>query len=338
MKNFQDYSSLLNILRERNLIIDDEALALDAIRTHGYHRLAGYRYPFRELLPSDEINQITRTYRFDHHYQGSSFKDVLAVYDFDMKLRRVILDGCLEFEVKLRAAVAHVVAAADPLGHTREDYLNSYACQTPTRLDPEKTKLQAWIETVKKTEKREKEDDYVTHFNKVDPGSHLPIWALVEFLELGSIPYLLDLMHATERNKVSRLFGIENGRSFSNMIRAISDLRNRAAHSNRLFNRTMKRSIAPAQKDGLSDNLHHLIEHCSSDQLTGKKLYPVSALLASFLQEHESKSNWNMSFKTQIRKLPTIKLQGHDSNLFTPATSMGFPTNWEEEALWGRSS
>ena len=47
MENFDEQ---LFRLKERGLIIDDEAKALGYLKTIGYYRLSGYLYPFVKVI------------------------------------------------------------------------------------------------------------------------------------------------------------------------------------------------------------------------------------------------------------------------------------------------
>ncbi len=59
----------------------------------------GYQSFFRD--PS------TRVYR-----DGATFEDILALYEFDVELREIMLDALLKVEAKIRSALAYKFCAA----------------------------------------------------------------------------------------------------------------------------------------------------------------------------------------------------------------------------------
>lgn len=336
MKSFRSHPELVQILAGRGMDVGDPAAAEVHLRRHGYHRLGGYRYPFRKMLPPALSNPQARTYRADDYEPGSKLDDVVGLAEFDGRLRRVCLEGLLEFEVRLRSALAHVLSRRDPHAHVTLTELDQSRCQALTAGGG--TKFDAWCATVAKAETRFVDEDYVAHHQALSLGPNMPAWAMVELLEFGSLPYLMDLMRDDDLNEVAGLFGVRNGRQLAPWVRAFADLRNAAAHNQRLFNRTMKRAVAVKAGAVNSPLLDHVLDAPASRvpayPVNNRRLYKVSAVLAYTLRSHEAGTNWHMTFKTAIRKLPVIQIDGSSGPLITPETSMGFPVAWESLALW----
>lgn len=117
-KPFKNNRDLLAILRSRGgLEVGDLVSAEVFLQSIGYHRLSGYRYPFRRLLPEDKQNHVLRQYRMEEHVYGPDLYHVVQLYYFDLKLRNIILEATLEFEVKLRASISSVLGARSPIAH-----------------------------------------------------------------------------------------------------------------------------------------------------------------------------------------------------------------------------
>lgn len=331
MKSFRTHEELAAILTDRGLAIGDPTSALRELRRHGYHRLGGYRYPFRQLLPAGEQNAASRSYRDDKYVPGASFEDVLTLAEFDAKLRRVCLEGLLEFEVRLRSALAHRLAAIHPMAHVTKGCLDEAVCDERTASDL--TKLESWLNTVRESQRRavQADDDYVSHHFVEHPATDVPVWALVELVDFGSLPFLMDLMRASDLNSVAREFGTNNGKTLVTWTRAQVDLRNVAAHSLRLFNRRMKRRIVIRSGSGAGPQLDHLVEHPKN--LTDRA-YSVLAVLAYVLKSHESGTNWHLTLRTQIRKFPDCAGPVPSEYQLSPSASMGFPSEWDTLDLW----
>ena len=71
-KTFKEREDLIADLAEVGLKIPNHARALDFLTRVGSHRSDAYRYVFRELLPADEINAITREYRAATYIAGAA--------------------------------------------------------------------------------------------------------------------------------------------------------------------------------------------------------------------------------------------------------------------------
>lgn len=67
------------LLRSRGLVVDDDADAAQWLSRVGYYRLSGYWYVFRA--------QRNGTPRDDHFVAGTTFDQVVALYEFDRRLK-----------------------------------------------------------------------------------------------------------------------------------------------------------------------------------------------------------------------------------------------------------
>lgn len=78
-KPFMTYAQQIQKMKDKHLLIPDEAAAETALRTIGYFSLVfGYKDLFK--------NPTTRDYR-----DGTTFDDILALYHFDESLRELTL-------------------------------------------------------------------------------------------------------------------------------------------------------------------------------------------------------------------------------------------------------
>lgn len=329
-KEYLDHPELIAHLKRLGLEVQDEVGAERELRRIGYHRSASYRYPFRRLLPEDQQIVPARTFRADEFVDGARFEHAIALADFDTKLREVVLRGTLDYEVRLRTAVAHVLARRDPLAHLRTIHLDEYKCNAAAK---DKTKFEAWLNTYESAIEANKADDFIAH-HFMTRGRSVPVWGTVEVLSFGSLPMLMELMREADQNEVARRFGVKQGGRHSAWTRAVVDLRNSCAHGARLFNANLKRPIKVTKSVYVGDNLDHLAEMASPPEALRRKLYWVSAVLAHMLSSHESGSQWPRSFATQVKKLPVIELPGAVRPHLSEEQDMGFINAWRELPLW----
>ncbi len=336
-KEFKERDELLQQLEDRGLVIPDRAAALNFLTRVGYFRSGAYRYVFRQLLPADQVNERLHQYRSDEYIAGASIEHVMKLEAFDFKLARVCQEGLLEFEVRLRAAIAHTLASKNVAAHASKEFLDAQSCD---KAAGEHTKFDAWTKTWREAVTSGAEDeDFIKHHLLKYPEQDVPIWAVTEVLSFGNLPFLFDLMQTPDARAVARMFGFAHPSRFGAVLRMMVDFRNACAHGSRLFNRAFKRPLSLREHDTDGVLLAHLLE--PGFTITPKphqRLYIYAAVLAFMLRSHTSGSGWHLTFKTQVRKLD-IKVQAPDrSELISPNVSMGFPTEWPDLDLWKQSS
>jgi abortive infection bacteriophage resistance protein len=332
-KEFKERDQLLNDLIERGLKVSDKAAALMFLTRVGYFRSGAYRYVLREFLPEDEIDARLRQYRADHYMPGATFNHLVQMEAFDAKLARVCLDGLLDFEMRVRAAIAHALAARDVAAHTRVDCLDEKVCAQSTA---ESTKFEAWMETCSAAIRSAAEDeDFITHHLLKYPHHPVPIWAVTEALSFGSLPFLFELMKVEDRRVVANAFGFLHPRPFAAVLRMMVDLRNASAHGSRLFNRVFKRPLSLKRHETDGDFLDHIADDgFTTSPKAQQRLYIYAVTLAFMLRSHVSGTNWHMTFKTQAKKLQTGLLTLGGSPVVSQEQSMGFPPDWEKLPIW----
>nr|WP_228494927.1 Abi family protein [Clavibacter sp. VKM Ac-2873] len=319
----------------RGLAVPDRNGALKFLTRVGYFRSGAYRYVFRSLLPPDEADASLRQYRSDDYLEGASFSHVMKLESFDSKLARVCLEGLFDFEIRLRAAIAHTLAARDVAAHVREECLDETACHQRSGVE---TKLDAWLKTCQEAISSAAEDeDFIRHHLLKYPEQPVPIWALTEVISFGKLPFLFDLMRIEDRRTVAREFGFVHPKPFGAVLRMMVDFRNTCAHGSRLFNRAFKRAVSIKQHETQGDLLDHLlVDNYTRAPKPSQRLYIYAAVLAFMLRSHVAEASWHSSFGTQVRKFDIDLADRDGSRLLDPDVSMGFPQGWEQLALWRR--
>jgi len=332
-KDFKERDELIRQLEVRGLAVPNAADALNFLIRVGYFRSGAYRYVFRQLLSPDEVDERKREYRQDEYIPGASFEHVMKLEAFDFKLARVCLEGLLDFEVRVRAAIAHTLAAKNVAAHVSREYLDEQICDQPSG---DRTKFEAWLETCRDAVRSGGEDeDFIAHHLLKYPHQAVPIWAVTEVLSFGKLPFLFDLMQTSDAREVARMFGFVHPRPFGAVLRMMVDLRNVCAHGSRLFNRAFKRSMSLRSHETQGDLLNHLLEPgFTATPKPNQRLYIYAAALAFMLRSHSSGSGWHMTFKTQVRKLDIKLLAPDGTQLVCPEGNMGFPTDWQSLELW----
>src|SRR5690606_23958307 len=95
----------------------EEAAA--TLRRINYYRLSGYWYPFRQQTGSGR--------RLDNFYPGTRLSDVVALYEFDARLRTATFAVLASVELAIRALVGHELGRLDPHAHLEPEKLGPTA-------------------------------------------------------------------------------------------------------------------------------------------------------------------------------------------------------------------
>lgn len=90
-----DCPQILQMLKERGLIIDDENYALGQLKIMSYFRLANYLRPMEQ----DKVAHIFKP--------NSHFDNAVNLYFFDKKLRALLFTAIQSFEIALRSKLIH---------------------------------------------------------------------------------------------------------------------------------------------------------------------------------------------------------------------------------------
>jgi abortive infection bacteriophage resistance protein len=277
-------TDLLIHLRERGLIIGDEPKALRQLQVIGYYRLLIYMRPL-QLLPG----KLFRA--------GARFDDIVALYDFDRRLRLICLDAIERVEVALRAAINNELAV--PLGP------HFY-------LDPRNFEK---VDGFKKFQRLACSADYlaITHYyDHYHAPSLPPIWAVTEAITFGAISRLFADLTLANRKLVARAFGYDEEILVS-WFRSISDLRNRCAHHNRTWNANM----APCQPK---------VARRVAAQFGSRQdcFYARAVVLAALLDAIGQGAVWRRDLAWHVRGAQPL----------ISAATMGFPPGWEAMPFW----
>jgi abortive infection bacteriophage resistance protein len=85
----------LALLKQRGCVVEDDSYALRMLADINYYRLSAYFLPFRDG---------------DKYIPGTSFSTIIDIYEFDRRLRTLLLALMEGLETKLRTRIAYLHA------------------------------------------------------------------------------------------------------------------------------------------------------------------------------------------------------------------------------------
>jgi abortive infection bacteriophage resistance protein len=199
----------LGKLRERGLLIEDEAAARDTLEAINYYRLVHY---FAVYL--DESGQ---------YKEGTRFGDALRLYEFDRKLRAEVLVAVEEVEVAARAAVSNYHAVKyGALGYLNADSFDR------------RHNHKGFMNKVERIIKKNADLSFVRHYNKKHSGV-FPLWVMTEMFSFGTLAVFYQDMHLSDKKEIADYYFGQDHRNVESWLECLAVLRNRCAHYNRIY-------------------------------------------------------------------------------------------------------
>lgn len=288
-----DIPEQLELLKQRGLLIDDERTAISVLQNISYFRLANYWH------------SMERDKCLHHFKTGSKFDDVLALYDFDIRLREIVFSAIQKVEIALRSKVVHHFSL----------------CFGPfwfsdSALFKDKGIHSLCVGCIENEIRRTKEDFILDYFEKYTSPIYPPAWKTIEIISFGTLSKLYcNFADKSVKKIVAEEFGIPQHIILESWLRSIVVLRNYCAHHARIWNRSF--SIKPCIPKTL------IYPWIGSSNCNPSKLYPQLCGIV-YLSSAVSSDN---DFKDRL-----ITLINNNSNVDLKA--MGFTAEWGNEPLW----
>lgn len=283
-------------LEAEGMTIGDHAMATHCLQHISYYRLSAYWLYFEH--PKGQAGP-----RFK---PGTTFEDVIALYEFDRTLRLLVLDAVERIEVAIRGSWAYVLAT----NGGSHGYLNRHLYSDQRKFVGNCRKLDE--------ETARSKDTFILHYKaKYSGPTRPPVWMASELMSFGLLSRWYALLDGRpDRQSVAAPFAIDET-VFVPAVQHISNIRNTCAHHGRLWNRRLKATLKLPKKN--PPELANALNRTAND-----KLYNTLAFLKYLLDKCEPANGWGQ------------RLINHMGTL-TPGreTDMGFPANWTDWQLWG---
>lgn len=208
MKEYKTIADLIALMTRRGLEIDRPIEEVRGVLEGiNYYRLTGYALPF-----------LSDRERFK---SGAKFSEVMAIYDFDRKVRDKFSEALEVVELTFRTFFARELGkATGALGYRdAQNYTNAAVYSSAIR--------QVLADYDQSKERR------AQHFRR--QGEHPPVWAIVEVASFGHLSYLFRALKPELRKPIADLYGFTGSQFFSSILQHLCVLRNRCAHHSRIY-------------------------------------------------------------------------------------------------------
>ena len=271
-------------LKQRGCIVKNEKLAAETLRYINYFRLSDYFTPF--------------TVSKGRYEDGTTFENVLRVYEADRKLRSILLASLEETEIAMRAAVSNYHA----LKYGALGYLN------PSTFDF-RHNHQQFMNKVKHLIDVNDDREFVRHYNSKYCGA-FPLWVVMELFSFGTLAFFYKDMHTADKKEIADKYYNCTSSELDNWLFCLNELRNYCAHYNRLYGNTFP--VDPKTPRGMDIELQ-------------PDVFGYIIVMKQLAHDHKS---WN----ERVVK-PVSRLIRKNSDVLR-LKDLGFPEGWEAMIAW----
>ena len=305
-KPYLEREQLVVLLREKGMRIGDETCATECLGRIGYYRLSGYWHPFK-LRGDGHGPEDAEKFR-----EGTSMESILALYEFDSRLRSLVLEGVEAIEISLRVQVAELMGRRHPFAYLMPEMMHGgFTRAREGGMSDHAT----WLHNFNERMHRPGEE-FVRHLiGKY--GRPLPIWAAVELWDLSQTCFFISGMKHADRMELASRYEVDSPDMLQSWLKCIKGVRNHAAHHGRLWNRNLAAQPSLPAPGRLAE-----LDFIASDQ-SRRRLARICCplmLMAHMIRRIDPTSGWPDKMRALIREFP----EGTGLSRQT----MGFPENW----------
>ena len=239
MQKALDIDGQIQLLRSRGMTFDNIGKAKEILSDVGFYRLGFYSFPFELTFPSIKGR--------DHKLcEGTTFLSVYQLYDFDSKLRRILLNALDRIEVNVRTRICNIVSCVYDQSPTwfadktimKSDFVSSFPSKVYKAISENPV--------------------IIRHHNAHINDKFAPAWKTLEFMTLGNLTTLYRAIKDERvKLKVAQSYGCTTG-VFINYLETVRVIRNKCAHGSCLYNISIPKGFKRSPARIESEDRHNI--------------------------------------------------------------------------------
>ena len=223
-KVFKTIEEQLDILKSKNLTIEDYDKAKIILLRENYFFLNGYRSPFL----------VTGSKRF---IDGATFEELHALFTFDRYFRNIIFKNILIVENNYKSIFSYVLSKK--YGYKEKDYLN------PDNFDRNREKARQINDLIRKVKRQIRINGYqhsaTSHY--INNYGYIPLWVGVKVLSFGLMGELFSILKEEDKEEIASYYDNIGPEDLEDYLSILSNYRNLCAHEDILYNHITQKSI-----------------------------------------------------------------------------------------------
>ena len=223
-KVFKTIEEQLDILKSKNLTIEDYDKAKIILLRENYFFLNGYRSPFL----------VTGSKRF---IDGATFEELHALFTFDRYFRNIIFKNILIVENNYKSIFSYVLSRK--YGYKEKDYLK------PDNFDRNREKARQINDLIRKVKRQIRINGYqhsaTSHY--INNYGYIPLWVGVKVLSFGLMGELFSILKQEDKEEIASYYDNVGPEDLEDYLSILSNYRNLCAHEDILYNHITQKSI-----------------------------------------------------------------------------------------------
>lgn len=304
-KTFKTLDEQIEILKKKNLVIDDYDYAKNILLRENYFFISGYRHLF--VKSPIEKNYIDNT----------NFRELYAMFYFDRQLRNIIFKNILIVENNMKSILSYIMSKNH--GFKEQNYLN------PNNFVKDSKRNRQVNDLLKKMHRQirvnGKQHSATSHY--INNYGYIPLWVVVKVLSFGIVGELYTILKPEDQKEIADVYNI----SVENMLDflpILANYRNLCAHEDICYEHRTQKEIA-------NNHYHEILDipKMDGEYIYGKNdLFSLILILKHVLSEDDFTLMINeISFEVDLLagRLKVI-------NITKVLDRMGFPLNYQELA------
>ena len=215
-KVFKTIDEQFQILLDKGMIIDDEQQVKEILLRENYFFISGYRHLFLKSPKS-------RDYR-----QGTNFRELYAMFNFDRQLRNIIFKNLLIIENNMKSIFSYELSMK--YGIKEKDYLNI------SNFNTSKDKVRQVNDLIRKIKRQIRinggQHSATTHY--IYNYGYIPLWVVVKVISFGIVCELYSILKTDDQRAIAEIFDLDIDELLC-YLPILSNYRNLCAHEDILY-------------------------------------------------------------------------------------------------------
>ena len=302
-KVFKTLDEQIEILKNKNLIMNDIELAKEILLRENYFFLMGYRHLFLK-------HDSSRTFK-----EGTTFDELYSLFVFDRMFRNIIFKNLLIVENNYKSIFSYTLSRK--YGYKEKEYLDV------KNFDNDKSRIRQINDLVRKVKRQYRvngsQHGATSHY--IENYGYIPLWIGIKVISFGLISEMFSVLKPSDKKDIADVYKIEPD-EMEVYLPILANYRNLCAHEDVLFDHFTQR-IVP-------DNKYHKM--LDIDKTNGEYVYGKNDIFALIIILKRLLTD--VDFKMMLNEInyELDKLQG---KLFTISIDnvlekMGFPPNYKD--------
>jgi abortive infection bacteriophage resistance protein len=324
-KHHISFKEQITLLKQRNLIIENEKTAEFFLQTISYNRFSSYRFPFLK-----DPNQCKETYK-----ENTKFQDIEKIILADSEISMLIFNILREIELTLRTQISYHFTKQDPFFHIyhknfstkpqkketllKETLLNLIQnLKFPNNYEPTSF-TSAFIDKIdNRTNNSKSSCEYCKKYTCNNKNHFQNFWSAIENIDFGNLINIYEFSNQTkEKQSIANFFNINTPSYLTKILSDLKRLRNIIAHHDKIitrykFTRLKTESISFIKSNNsnsilFTDFLNKLKEHITKINQSNKFTHLINIFnKINSIILNNLKSIYKQNYIFDISDLPSI--------------------------------